>query len=76
MTFLPTIDLWDNYSQAALRSGALRLQPGQWVRCGAGNDHAAMFAGVTRGGSIYVAHWQGSRKATLARYHHLREVLS
>lgn len=75
MKFLPTIDIWSPGIQEAISRGALRLQPSQWVRCGADNPHAALYAGVTDYGSLYVAHWQGSREATLARYHSLRAAL-
>jgi hypothetical protein len=34
MKYLPTIDLWNPGMTEALYSGALKLQRGQWVRCG------------------------------------------
>ena len=34
MKFLPTIDLWAAGMTEALYSGNLKLQRGQWVRCG------------------------------------------
>ena len=34
MRYLPTIDLWSNGITTALHTGALRLQRGQWIRCG------------------------------------------
>lgn len=34
--FIPAPDLWNPDTRAALDSGALRLQPGQWIKCGPG----------------------------------------
>ena len=34
MRYLPTIDLWQSGITTALHTGALRLQRGQWIRCG------------------------------------------
>lgn len=45
MKYLPTIDLWNPAVSAALRSGQLKLQPGQWVKCG--GDKPSRFAGCT-----------------------------
>lgn len=76
MAFTATIDLWGQGVQEAILNGHLKLQPAQWVRCGRDNNHAALFAGVSEGGTLYVAHWQGSRSATLRRYHDLRQALA
>lgn len=38
MKYVKTIDLWQGSNEQMLRSGQLRLQSGQWVRCG--NDGA------------------------------------
>jgi len=34
MKYLPTLNLWDPAVGTAVATGRLRLQPGQWVRCG------------------------------------------
>lgn len=73
MAFCKTLNIWDESIRSAIDAGILTPQPGQWVRCGANNDHAALWVGRNRAsGTIYVAHWQGSRAATLARYHALK----
>ena len=45
MKCLPTVNLWDATIMAALRSGQLKLQSGQWVRCG--SDKLSRFAYAT-----------------------------
>jgi len=63
MRFLPTIDLWANGVTVALRAGQLRLQRGQWVRCGTEGE-PSRFVAVREGGSIWVAHSEGRAKTT------------
>lgn len=65
MKFLPTVNLWDAATQAAVLNGTLRLQCGQWVRCG--SQRPSRFVRTT-GTSIWAAHWQGSGTATRARF--------
>lgn len=61
MKFLPTINLWDPSTAAALRSGQLKLQRGQWCRCG-DDKQLSRFVGIHAGGrSIWVAHPEGKR---------------
>ena len=36
MQYVKTIDLWDESVASLIRQGALKLQRGQWVRCGRG----------------------------------------
>lgn len=73
MAFIKTPNLYDPATHNAIESGQLRLQPGQWIRCGADNDHAAMWVGINReSGTMYAAHWQGSAARTRARYHALK----
>jgi hypothetical protein len=60
MKYLPKIDVWAPGITEALRSGALRLQPGQWIECGTGSrkygHYPSRFSHVTRGGGIIVAY--------------------
>ena len=42
MKYLPTVNLWDATIIAALHRGQLKLQSGQWVRCG--SDKLSRFA--------------------------------
>jgi hypothetical protein len=34
MKYLPVVNLWDAETHAAITSGRLKLQRGQWVSCG------------------------------------------
>jgi len=55
MKYLPTIDLWSSGIIDALHSGALRLQRGQWVRCG--QERPSRFVRATPA-SIWAIHPQ------------------
>jgi hypothetical protein len=70
MRYLPTIDLNNQSTHAALLNGQLKLQCGQWVKCGAG--HSSRFVKLTyRGGSIYAVHPNGpigKGKVSTARF--------
>lgn len=55
MKYLPTIDLWNPGMTEALYSGALKLQRGQWVRCG--QARPSRFVRATRS-SIWAVHPQ------------------
>ena len=65
MRYLPTIDLWNDSTQRAVIFGQLKLQPGQWVSCGGGKPSRFV---KTTGRSLWVAHPQGSAKATSDRF--------
>jgi len=66
MKFLPAINLWDNATQQAVISGQIKLQVGQWVRCG--SDKLSRFVCVSPGGSVWVVH-PGGEKGTITRSH-------
>lgn len=77
MSFCRTLNLYDPVIFSAIQTGVLRPQPGQWIRCGENNPHAAMWIGINRkSGTLYAAHWQGSRAATLRRYHSLKAAVA
>jgi hypothetical protein len=65
MKYLPTLDLWNNAIQQAVISGQIKLQCGQWVKCGGGKP--SRFVRST-GSSLWVAHSQGNAKATQERF--------
>jgi len=73
MTYLPELNLWSPGIAQAIRSGQLKIQRGQWLRCG-NNPHPCRFVGLTPGGTLHVVHWRGSKAATNA--HFLRCVQS
>ena len=55
MRYLPTLDLWAPGMTEALYSGALKLQRGQWVRCG--QERPSRFVRANRW-SIWAIHPQ------------------
>lgn len=62
MRFTKTIDLWASGVTSAILNGNLKLQCGQWVKCG---DKGAPARFVkTTGQSIWVAHSEGEDKTT------------
>jgi len=54
MKFLPTIDLWQNGVEDAIIRGNLKLQRGQWIKCG--NEKPSRYFGLTKGGCIWAIH--------------------
>lgn len=56
--YLPTLDLWNTATHNAVVSGQIKLQVGQWVRCG--SPHLSRFVKVTEGGSIWAVHPRGA----------------
>ena len=65
MKFQSPVDLWAPGVEEAVLNGTLRLQRGQWVRCGGAK--LSRFVRST-GRSLWVAHWQGSGAATRERF--------
>ena len=72
MKYLSTINLWDNSTQQAVARGQIKLQRGQWVKCGDGK--LSRFVGI-RNGCLWVAHWQGTAKATAHRFNQLTKAI-
>ena len=68
MKFQKSVNVWADGVTTAITEGTLKLQRGQWVRCGENARHPARFVGVTAGGSIWIAHWQGNSAATVKRF--------
>ena len=54
MKFLPVIDLWKSGIQEAIQRGNLKLQRGQWIKCG--NDKPSRYFGLSKGGCIWAIH--------------------
>tara|TARA_R110000796_G_scaffold82354_2_gene180723 strand:+ start:345 stop:581 length:237 start_codon:yes stop_codon:yes gene_type:complete len=69
--FIKALNMWDNVTQKAVISGQIKLQTGQWVMCG--NGHLSRFVCV-RNKVIWLAHWQGSGKATQKRFNSLLQA--
>ena len=72
MRYLPTINLWDRATNAAIKSGQLKLQRGQWVQCGEGKK--SRWVGIKSSGAMWAAHWQGDAKSTARRFKVLCEA--
>jgi len=70
MRFRKTVDLWDSGNITRLLDGSLRLQTGQWVRCG--SDKLSRFVRMLPCGTIHAAHWNGSGAARQSRFDDLR----
>jgi hypothetical protein len=64
MKFTPILDLWDNGVQDALYSGALRLQRGQWVKCGQAS-RPSRFVRATKS-SIWCVHYSCNQRKAFA----------
>lgn len=58
MRYLPTLDVWNRAIHAAIFSGQIRLQCGQWIRCG--DSPPSRFVKFN-GRSIWAAHPEGKR---------------
>lgn len=56
MKYLPVVDLWNPALAAAVRTGQLKLQPGQWVRCGSAQPSRFVKASST---SVWAVHPEG-----------------
>lgn len=54
MKYLPTLDLWNPAISSAVRQGQIKLQRGQWVKCG--NLKPSRFVRITSTGSIWAVH--------------------
>lgn len=62
MKYIKAIDLWTHGD--AVLAGQIKLQRGQWVRCG---SQLSRFVGV-KNKCLWVAHQQGSKKQTRQRF--------
>ena len=68
MMYLPTVDLWNTATGNAVRSGQIKLQVGQWVRCG--SVHLSRFVKVTDSGSIWAVHPRGAAGIKTQEFSH------
>ena len=64
MKFAPILDLYDSGVQDALCSGTLRLQRGQWVKCGKAS-RPSRFVRATKS-SIWCVHYSPCQTARFA----------
>ena len=61
MRYIPTPDLWNHHTAYMVRTGQLKLQPGQYVKCG--QEKPSRFVAMTEGKVIVAAHPQDQGKA-------------
>ena len=74
MKYIATLNLWDSQIKQAIERGQIKLQRGQWLRCGT-KGKRRRFVGVLNNpsvidgiGKIWITHWQGSSKATREKF--------
>lgn len=66
MRFLPVVDLWNPAINEAVSRGQMKLQKGQWVRCG--SDKLSRWVGLSHGGSLWAVHPDGNGGVSRARF--------
>ena len=71
MMYIKPLNMWDNATQKAVISGQIKLQAGQWVRCGSGR--LSRFICV-RNKTLWLAHWQGTTRATEKKFQSLLQA--
>jgi hypothetical protein len=64
--YLPTVDLWNAANREALDAGTLKLQPGQWIKCG-GHTLSRFYRHNPRGGHIVAFHGEPGNQAIATR---------
>lgn len=73
MKYLPTVDLWSPAIAAAVRTGQLKLQPGQWVRCGSAK--LSRFVKTTKH-TVWAVHPHGEAGVSHTRFRALLAAAS
>ena len=56
MRYTKVVDLWDHNTAHMVRNGQLKLQAGQWVKCG--QEQPSRFVKIQDSGVIIAAHPQ------------------
>ena len=56
MRYMDTVDLWDSNTAQMVRTGQIKLQAGQWVKCG--QEQPSRFVKIEDSGVIIAAHPQ------------------
>ena len=71
MRYTKTVDLWDSNTAHMVRTGQLKLQAGQWVKCG--QEKPSRFVKIEDSGVIVAAHPQdgntSNRFKTLCKFY-------
>lgn len=74
MRYLPTLNVWEPSIQTAIQSGQLKLQRGQWLRCG-NSARPSRYIGMIGRGDLWLNHWQGSPKNTRLAFEQKTEAM-
>lgn len=72
MKYQKTIDLWNPIISESVYKGTIKLQRGQWVRCG--SNRLSRFVQITKSGSLWVAHPQRTPSLTRNRFLELTKI--
>jgi len=67
MRYMTTLNVWDHSIKTAIETGQIKLQRGQWLRCGT-EGKRCRYVGLLNDNSIWVTHWQGSPERTNAKF--------
>ena len=63
MRYIKTLNIWAEGVEEAITTGAIKLQRGQWLRCGT-NKKPCRFVEVMNSGVLNVVHWKGTPAKT------------
>ena len=63
MKYRKPLNLWATGVQEQILSGAIKIQTGQWLKCGNAPDKLCRYVSHN-GRTINVTHWQGSAAET------------
>lgn len=66
--FIKAPNIWDSKVQQDMLSGKAKYLSGQWFKCGNNAEKLSRYVGMGSGGTIHLVHWQGSGKATNAKF--------
>ena len=68
MIYLKTLNIWDHTIHTALINGQLKLQCGQWVKCGTDGEKSRFISVDTKSKVINAVHANGGNKQFRVRF--------
>ena len=63
MKYTKPLNLWAEGVQEGIANGTIKLQRGQWLRCGT-NNRPCRLVEIMASGTLHLIHWQGSAAQT------------
>ena len=66
MKYVPTVNLWDPAFAILIRDGRLKLQVGQWIRCG--NERRSRIVEISKHGTVWAIHPHDEKGAQYKRW--------